>query len=225
MARREKLYGGLTRAEQIAAIERAKAGDREAMDAAMRSLMPLIQGRASMWAYHHPLRSVDWYEEGVLHILRKLPLYDPRRISPKTGKTTLPSTFVVFALNRHFRQLLDRELRREDRLQERIDPVDSSTWDSRRTPGVLALVPDHRTVAPDADKFDPMPVRRAVSRLKNPKQRAVIRRRYGLDGEPMTLEAVGVELGVSKERVRKIQRKAEEGLQHALRAFAGGVAV
>jgi len=45
-------------------------------------------------------------------------------------------------------------------------------------------------------------------------QRQVIRWRYGLDGEVLTLEEVGKRLGVSRERVRQIQ-------QQALRALRG----
>ncbi|MCP3671642.1 MAG: sigma-70 family RNA polymerase sigma factor, partial [Gammaproteobacteria bacterium] len=48
----------------------------------------------------------------------------------------------------------------------------------------------------------------------NPKQREVIVRRYGLQGhEPCTLEEVGSELGVTRERIRQIQVEALERLQ------------
>ncbi len=42
----------------------------------------------------------------------------------------------------------------------------------------------------------------------------VIRERYGLDGEERTYEAIGVELGVTRERVRQIQYKALRKLRH-----------
>ena len=94
--------------------------------------------------------------------------------------------------------------------------------DGHGEPRVLDEIPDPSTVAPNADAFDPMPIRRAVARLDNPKQRAVIRMRYGFDGDPATLEVAGRAVGVTRERARQIQQKAEQGLQHALRAFAGG---
>jgi RNA polymerase primary sigma factor len=48
----------------------------------------------------------------------------------------------------------------------------------------------------------------ALTRL-NPRMRTVIARRFGLDGQPpQTLEQVGVELGVSRERVRQLESRA-----------------
>ena len=46
------------------------------------------------------------------------------------------------------------------------------------------------------------------------RERIVIEERYGLrDGDAKTLEMVGVELGVSRERIRQIQVKAERKLR------------
>jgi RNA polymerase sigma factor (sigma-70 family) len=47
------------------------------------------------------------------------------------------------------------------------------------------------------------------------RERAVLRARYGFDGPPKTLQAVGSELDVSAERVRQIQEHALELLRHA----------
>jgi RNA polymerase sigma factor (sigma-70 family) len=49
----------------------------------------------------------------------------------------------------------------------------------------------------------------------------VLQRRYGLDGyEPATLQAVGKELGISREAVRKIEQQALAQLQEALQLAA-----
>jgi RNA polymerase primary sigma factor len=48
----------------------------------------------------------------------------------------------------------------------------------------------------------------ALTRL-NPRMRTVIARRFGLDGQPpQTLEQVGLELGVTRERVRQLESRA-----------------
>jgi len=43
----------------------------------------------------------------------------------------------------------------------------------------------------------------------NPKQKAVVERRFGLNGsEPLTLDQTGVEIGLTRERVRQLQTEA-----------------
>jgi RNA polymerase primary sigma factor len=55
------------------------------------------------------------------------------------------------------------------------------------------------------------------------RERRVLVRRYGLDDrEPATLAEVGAELGVTRERVRQLQRKAERQLRgRSVTALAG----
>ncbi len=54
-------------------------------------------------------------------------------------------------------------------------------------------------------------LRTAVARLPE-RERDVIRLRYGLDGEPLSLAQVGARLGVTRERVRQIEEHALEQL-------------
>ena len=41
----------------------------------------------------------------------------------------------------------------------------------------------------------------------DPREREIIRMRYGFDGESMTLEEIGSKLGLSRERIRQIEKK------------------
>ena len=53
----------------------------------------------------------------------------------------------------------------------------------------------------------------------DPREEMVLRRRYGLDdGRPKTLEDVGKEFGVTRERVRQIEAKALRKLRHPARS-------
>jgi len=47
----------------------------------------------------------------------------------------------------------------------------------------------------------------------SPDDARIIRLRYGLDGEPQTLEAIGLLFGVTKERIRQRQMKVEGALR------------
>ena len=52
-----------------------------------------------------------------------------------------------------------------------------------------------------------------------PRENEVIRRRYGLDdGKPKTLEEVGKEFNVTRERIRQIEAKALRKLRNPMRA-------
>jgi RNA polymerase primary sigma factor len=51
-----------------------------------------------------------------------------------------------------------------------------------------------------------------------PREQAIVRARFGLDdGEPRTLEALGQELQLTRERVRQIEARALEKLRHPSR--------
>lgn len=62
---------------------------------------------------------------------------------------------------------------------------------------------------------------RIINAMKTLREREleVVRRRFGLDGQPpQTLEKVGQELGITRERVRQIQAQAIRKIQVAVRA-------
>ncbi len=58
-------------------------------------------------------------------------------------------------------------------------------------------------------------VRRALEGLQEPDRR-VLELRFGFDGEQWTLEAIGKELGLTRERVRQIETRALTRLQYQL---------
>ena len=59
----------------------------------------------------------------------------------------------------------------------------------------------------------------AVLNTLTPREEMVIRLRYGLDdAHPRTLEDVGKEFGVTRERIRQIEAKALRKLRHPNRS-------
>ena len=70
-----------------------------------------------------------------------------------------------------------------------------------------------------ADSYRRQVVRRAVSRLPE-RERRILELRYGFDGETTSLEAIGKELGLTRERVRQLERRALERLEDELDGVA-----
>ncbi len=58
-------------------------------------------------------------------------------------------------------------------------------------------------------------VRDALERLPE-LERRILELRYGLDGEPHSLEAIGAELGISRERIRRLEGEALDTLAETL---------
>jgi RNA polymerase primary sigma factor len=73
------------------------------------------------------------------------------------------------------------------------------------------MIEDENAGTPDsesADKERSVALARAVESLE-PRMRRVVERRFGLDGQPpQTLEELGGELGVTRERVRQLELRA-----------------
>jgi RNA polymerase primary sigma factor len=73
------------------------------------------------------------------------------------------------------------------------------------------LIEDDNAELPEDTTSEAMRSRELAAALDglNPRMRLVISRRFGLDGQvPQTLEQVGSELGITRERVRQLEAKA-----------------
>ena len=104
------------------------------------------------------------------------------------------------------------------RLNERITSVDTPIG-GENDKVLLDVIADDRGHGPEEDLQDSDIKLNIIKWLEdlNPKQREVLARRFGLLGyEPSTLENVGVEIGLTRERVRQIQVEALRRLRDML---------
>ena len=104
------------------------------------------------------------------------------------------------------------------RLNERITSVDTPIG-GENDKALLDVIADDKGHGPEEDLQDCDMRLNIVKWLEdlNPKQREVLARRFGLLGyEPSTLEDVGTEIGLTRERVRQIQVEALRRLRDML---------
>ena len=113
-----------------------------------------------------------------------------------------------------------------ERVQELLDlvqdPVSLETPIGEGDSSVADLIPDTSADQPEletADRARSTELLEALSKLQ-PRQRRVVIERFGLDGvRPRTLEEVGTNLGITRERVRQLEARA----LRELRAIAPGL--
>ena len=113
-----------------------------------------------------------------------------------------------------------------ERVQELLDlvqdPVSLETPIGDGDSMVYDLIPDQSADQPEtltADRARASELMVALGKLQ-PRQRRVVVERFGLDGvRPRTLEEVGTNLGITRERVRQLEARA----LRELRAFAPGL--
>ncbi|RUO80613.1 RNA polymerase sigma factor RpoS [Idiomarina tyrosinivorans] len=105
------------------------------------------------------------------------------------------------------------------RLNERVSSVDTPIGGDNDK-ALLDIIADENDQGPEGVLQDDDLKLRITEWLDalNPKQREVLARRFGLLGyEPSTLEDVGQEIGLTRERVRQIQVEALRKLREFLR--------
>jgi RNA polymerase nonessential primary-like sigma factor len=104
------------------------------------------------------------------------------------------------------------------KLNERISSVDIPIGNNSDKE-LLDIIPDRKEASPEHELQEADMKLRIVKWLEdlNPKQREVLARRFGLLGyEAATLENVGKEIGLTRERVRQIQVEALKSLRDVL---------
>ncbi|MFQ3249260.1 MAG: RNA polymerase nonessential primary-like sigma factor [Glaciecola sp.] len=106
------------------------------------------------------------------------------------------------------------------KLNERINSVDTPIGGDEENKALLDIIADEQDTSPESKLQTSDMKLNIIKWLQdlNPKQREVLARRFGLLGhEPATLEDVGTEIGLTRERVRQIQVEALKRLKEIMR--------
>ena len=82
---------------------------------------------------------------------------------------------------------------------------------------VLDLVPDDSFIRPDEDFYGEDVLKEELEKtlsVLSERERTIINMYFGIDGHPMTLEQIGDEFDLTKERIRQIKEKALRKLKN-----------
>jgi len=82
---------------------------------------------------------------------------------------------------------------------------------------VIDIIPDNSFTRPDEDIYTDDVLKSELSNtmsVLSERERKIIEMYFGIDGSPMTLEQIGDEYGLTKERIRQIKEKALRRLKN-----------
>ncbi|MGE3314113.1 MAG: sigma-70 family RNA polymerase sigma factor [Planctomycetaceae bacterium] len=139
----------------------------------------------------------DLVSEGNITLLRAVEKFDFAR-----GNKL--STYATWAIMRNFARHIPSEQRHRDRFRTSLSETVSLSQSNRTN-----LLEQER-----AQKRREAQVNKMLSQLDE-RERTVVTRRFGInrDAKPQTLQAIGAEMGVSKERIRQIESRAIKKLR------------
>jgi RNA polymerase sigma factor (sigma-70 family) len=156
------------------------------------------------------MRAIDTYEVGVSEFSTYaawwIRHFIQRAIENRLRTVRIPTYQITRALKINRQPENKRDVEDEEYLKAMLPKLGNTVTD----------MPAAAVAYDFADFEDLRRVREAMPLVLAPRELEVIVRRFGFSGPSRTLQEVGTELGVTRERVRQIERKALEKLRKAL---------
>ncbi|HEY6565387.1 MAG TPA: sigma-70 family RNA polymerase sigma factor, partial [Pirellulaceae bacterium] len=198
--RREKLRKGTNSRKLLESIERLYDEAVAVKNQIVRANLRLVVSIAK----RHVTPADNFFElvsDGNMSLIRAAEKFDFAR-----GNKF--STYASWAIMKNFARTIPGEYKHRERFRTSQDETFLSAIDDGSNPSLEENLQYRRKAQ----------IGRILSRLDDREQRIIVSR-FGLDHrlEPLTLKEVGVELGVTKERIRQIEARALDKLRSAAR--------
>lgn len=192
---RQKLVADLDAATEadVAAVEAKLDAAGRLRNRVIQANLRLVVSIAKRHIFGHPtLNLFELVSDGNMALMRAVDKFD-------YGRGFRFSTYATWAITRSFARSVPEEITHADRFQTGCDEFLSSTGD---THVAETGIEDAAAVAKDA-------IARTL-RLLDERERLIVERHFGIGDAAggKTLDEIGRELGISKERVRQIELKA-----------------
>ena len=217
-------YPLLTKDEEVSLAKAIEAGDPVAKRRMIESNLRLVVSIAKQYR-GQGVPFLDLIQEGVLGLNRAVEKFDWRRdLKFSTYATWWIRQAVQRAVANQSRTIrlpvhVSERVRRVDATRAALEAVDSISLnqglgsDGDSEPGDLFA--DESSADPAEEAVDAVRrqrIQRAVADLPE-RQRRIIELRFGFGGESASLETIGKELGLTRERVRQLESEALHRLQ------------
>ncbi len=211
--------------ENMAMVRRAQAGDLDARNECVERNMPLVRWIARRYSFRVPAEDLE--QEGVLALIRAIERFQESRgvrfevYAFRNIRARLFATMKVWNSPVHvpYNALYAGRVKRARMARDKgyRDRCEAMSADARRWLSGVASLSD-----PDGDSL-PRPgeaagdtvehaedmemLRRGLAALPA-REAEVVRRRYGLGGEPEMLKTIGESFGRTRQWVHQVERKA-----------------
>jgi RNA polymerase sigma factor (sigma-70 family) len=209
-----------------ATLARARCAMAEMRDEAIR--LRSVMTRANLALVVHMAKAyngrgvplADLIQEGNIALMHAVERFDPER-GCRLG--TYASAWLQRAMYRTVRSL-SRTVRLPESARHatsRSVPIDEPMGEGR--PSLTDVLIEPEAIAPDDEAARQQIRERARAHLEElgGHEAFVVRRRFGIGHEgPMTLREIGEELGLTRERVRQIEKAALDKLRRRMRQLA-----